>query len=364
MKWLSCARCFALAVALAGGNSALPLHAQDQPGAVLKVFQFPANQIPRVDGDDSDWSIVPESYSIGSDQLRDDTGKYSKSDPQNLDVKVKVGWVKGLNRLYFLYEATDNFWDFSDSGLHNDTFEVVVDGDLSGGPLIPKFRPNPDQNEWDARFSMYGAHAQNYHVFTPAEGKDWALILGCQPWIKDLPYANHAASYRFKHGEGGKYVMEFWITPFDYAGCEGPERAVESKLFENKTIGLSWAIIDYDGGSGNNGFWNLSSKHTMYGNASQLRAFQLMPLEPQFQKTIEAKWSFKVLDMDRRLVAFQDLSSGSITGWKWDFGDGVTSTEQHPLHVYKAAGDYVVVLTVTGPAGSSRFSKVWDVSVR
>ena len=47
-----------------------------------------------------------------------------------------------------------------------------------------------------------------------------------------------------------------------------------------------------------------------------------MPLEPQFRKPIQAKWSFKVLDMNRRLVAFQDESEGTITSWRWDFGDG------------------------------------------
>lgn len=341
-----------------------PLPALDQPGTVFKVFQFPANMIPRIDGNEDDWAMVPDSYAIGIDQLHDDKGNYANPDPANLNVRVKVGWVKGLNRLYFLYEAYDNYWDFADPGLHNDTFEVVVDGDLSGGPLIPRFRSNPDQDEWDAHFSMYGVQAQNYHVFTPAEGKDWALVLGCQPWIKELPYANHASSYHFKHGESGKLVMEFWITPFDYAGCDGPERSVPSKLEEDKLIGLSWAVIDYDGDNKKSGFWNLSSQHTMFGNASQLRAFRLMPLEPQFLKAIEAKWTFKVLDMNRRLVAFEDLSQGQINSWKWDFGDGTTSTDQHPMHAYKKAGEYVVVLYVEGPAGKSRLSKIWDVAVR
>lgn len=27
---------------------------------------------------------------------------------------VRVGWVKGINKLYFLYEAYDDFWDFGD----------------------------------------------------------------------------------------------------------------------------------------------------------------------------------------------------------------------------------------------------------
>jgi hypothetical protein len=334
------------------------------PAQIFKVFQFPADKIPRIDGDPSDWAIVPESYSIGLDQMHDDEHKHATTDPKDLDIHVKVGWVKGLNRLYFLYEAYDNFWDFADPGLHNDTFEIVVDGDRSGGPLIPQFRNNADQEEYDAHFSMHGVQAQNYHIFTPSEGKDWALAWGCQPWDKELPWANHAQSYHFKHGESGKYILEFYITPFDYAGCEGPQRAVESKLYENKLIGLSWAVIDYDGDTKNNGFWNLGTEHTMYGNATLLREFRLMPLEPELQKPIEARWSFKVLDMDRRLVAFQDESVGKITSWRWDFGDGTTSTEQHPLHTYQKAGQYVVVLYIEGLAGKSRMSKVWDVTVR
>jgi PKD repeat protein len=69
--------------------------------------------------------------------------------------------------------------------------------------------------------------------------------------------------------------------------------------------------------------------------------------------------------MSRRLVAFQDQSEGEITSWKWDFGDGTTSTERHPVHQYQKAGEkYVVILDVEGPAGKSRHSKVWDVQVR
>jgi len=51
-------------------------------------------------------------------------------------------------------------------------------------------------------------------------------------------------------------------------------------------------------------------------------------------------------------VQFTDQSTGNVTGWEWDFGDGQTSTEQHPLHVYTATGVKSVQLTVRGPAGS------------
>ena len=47
-------------------------------------------------------------------------------------------------------------------------------------------------------------------------------------------------------------------------------------------------------------------------------------------------------------VAFSDLSSSPdpIVAWEWDFGDGSTSTEQNPVHVYRMFGSYTVALTV------------------
>jgi uncharacterized membrane protein len=141
---------------------------------------------------------------------------------------------------------------------------------------------------------------------------------------------------------------------------------VESLLTEGKIIGLAWAVIDYDNvnAEGNNGFWNLSPKHTMYGNASELCAFKLMPLEPALQPKLAAQWTWQVVNMDRRLVAFTDRSVGAVTAWKWDFGDGATSSEQHPEHVYAKPGNYVVILDVAGPAGRSRRAKVWDVQLK
>jgi len=332
----------------------------------FKVFQFPANQIPVIDGKPDDWTLVPESYTVGMDQLWDDSRKHAAANPSNLNVKVKVAWVKGMNRLYFLYEAYDDYWDFSQPGLHNDTFELIVDADQSGGPFIDRFHPNKSLDSLDAYLSFHGVHAQNYHIFTPAVGKDWTLVWGSQPWIKELPYANAAYDFNFKPGEKGKLILEFWITPFDYAGAEGPSRAVESVLVENRNIGLCWAVIDYDdvNANGNNGFWNLSKEHTMYGNASFSLPFRLMPLENRFRKPLEANWSFKVLNNDERRVAFKDESHGEVTSWRWEFGDQTISTEQNPVHQYKSRGKYIVTLYIKGPKGEDRRAKVWDVVVR
>ena len=54
-------------------------------------------------------------------------------------------------------------------------------------------------------------------------------------------------------------------------------------------------------------------------------------------------------------VTFTDCStsgSAAITGWLWDFGDGSTSTESNPTHIYTIAGSYAITLTVTTAIGS------------
>jgi hypothetical protein len=52
-------------------------------------------------------------------------------------------------------------------------------------------------------------------------------------------------------------------------------------------------------------------------------------------------------------VAFRDASSDYPALWRWDFGDGVTSTNQFAQHTYLAPGTYRVRLTVENSRGSN-----------
>lgn len=62
-------------------------------------------------------------------------------------------------------------------------------------------------------------------------------------------------------------------------------------------------------------------------------------------------------------VAFTDASSASVTSWAWDFGDGGSSSAQHPSHTYTAAGSYTVSLTVTDAVGSDVETKTSYITV-
>ena len=362
-------------ILVTNGQSA-PTYNSARNGKIFQIFQFPRNQMPRIDGDKSDWELVPKNYTYGTDLLNDtEDGMGTDIDPKDLDVKVTIGWVKGLNRIYFLYEAYDDFWDFerfNPEGYMNDIFELVVDGDLSGGPFIQNPLYDPAQLKWQPQspsyienhFNFSGVHAQNYHIFTPPVNNTWVLVWGSQPWVSEFPYANQAYTYNFKHGESGTLILEGWITPYDYAPYEGPQRAVESELKENKVIGLSWSILDFDGGE-REGHVNLSHNVKMVSNASYLCAFQLMPLEKEFLEPIKAAWTFKVIDEENGIVAFKDESIGAIDRWTWDFGNGDTSTEQNPIYSFKEKGvRKVITLEVEGPDGSSKRTRYWEVMIR
>lgn len=347
----------ASAVAIAGQAQAAPL-----PCGEFPIHQFAADAIPRIDGDGADWAEVPSGERIGFDRLAADDGSGLKPTPTSLSGEVRVGWVKGLNRLYFLYQGWDDYWDFGRDGLRNDIFELVVDGDASGGPLIARFRPAaPPLSDEQAWFGLQNIHAQNYHIFTPPGPKDAAMAWGPQAqWIKQLPWSNFAFRHHLTPGGAGRLTLEFWITPFDRADPDGPANSVESTLRENGVIAMAWAVIDRDGDAGtHSAFWNLSPEHTMYGQASYLCAFRLLPRPPA---PLAALWSWRITDRASRTVDFHDDSVGEVLSRRWDFGDGTTSTEAAPRHSYAASGKFVVTLDVEGAKGRSRLQKVWDVS--
>lgn len=51
------------------------------------------------------------------------------------------------------------------------------------------------------------------------------------------------------------------------------------------------------------------------------------------------------------IVAFSEQVAGNATSYAWTFGDGGTSSEQNPTHVYQAEGTYTVCLTTGNACG-------------
>src|SRR6056297_3244994 len=52
-------------------------------------------------------------------------------------------------------------------------------------------------------------------------------------------------------------------------------------------------------------------------------------------------------------VTFNSSCSENATGFLWDFGDGGSSTDENPTHVFQSVGNYNVELTVTNDDADS-----------
>ncbi len=68
-------------------------------------------------------------------------------------------------------------------------------------------------------------------------------------------------------------------------------------------------------------------------------------------------------------VGFEDLSTGAVAEWLWDFGEIFrgeenVSREPNPVHVYRMPGWYAVRLRVRGPHGEDEEEKVRFVHVK
>ncbi|MCB0570532.1 MAG: PKD domain-containing protein [Phaeodactylibacter sp.] len=74
-----------------------------------------------------------------------------------------------------------------------------------------------------------------------------------------------------------------------------------------------------------------------------------------------AAFSLEILEDGQ--VQFTDESENQPEAWQWDFGDGLASTEQNPLHTYQASGLYTACLTAVNGAGQSTACQDVDVVV-
>ncbi len=67
-------------------------------------------------------------------------------------------------------------------------------------------------------------------------------------------------------------------------------------------------------------------------------------------------------------VKFTDISTGNPTRWKWDFGDGATSAEKNPTHIYSTSdasstNKFTVTLSVLNAYGEDTVKKTDYITV-
>jgi PKD repeat protein len=67
------------------------------------------------------------------------------------------------------------------------------------------------------------------------------------------------------------------------------------------------------------------------------------------QNNLQARFSYCV---DGHTVCFNDNSTGNPTSWNWNFGDGISSSEKNPCHIYaENEPENLVILSVSDSTG-------------
>jgi len=110
----------------------------------------------------------------------------------------------------------------------------------------------------------------------------------------------------------------------------------------------SWDLSAFDGENAQ-GTWSLSIDDNVAADTGTLNNWGLVisGLGEASPAAPVAGFEYAVEGLS---VAFTNTSTDAnddIVSYSWDFGDGSTSTEMNPSHVFAAAGTYTVALTVT-----------------
>jgi PKD repeat protein len=71
----------------------------------------------------------------------------------------------------------------------------------------------------------------------------------------------------------------------------------------------------------------------------------------------------KLVEFFGNPIQFNDISIQGPTTWSWNFGDGQTSTDQHPAHTYSTSGVYDVSLGVSNHFGSDSELKTGYIEI-
>ncbi len=332
-----------------------PVEAHYPPGVTYRVFQFPDDRLPVLDGDLSDWAYIPDEYIIDTSHLEETVRGHGKNIPRDdLDVKVIVAWNDSTNRLYFMLWKYDDYHNFDETDVNvsgaDDLFEIVVDADHSGG----NYHSHEDVDAEHQR-RLFGAQAQNYHTYTPPRQGRWAWFWGAAKWLELPPYSDCGCVYEGPHGSAGVLTMEFYITPYDYASHKGPAFSAVHDMEVGDVMGISWSFLDTDADESQryDGFYNLSHQTRMDRTADLLPNFILMAAEPFLKELPRADFiAGPPMAEAPRTINFVNKSSGKINEYLWDFGDGSGSTEINPRHEYEKPGTYSVRLTVRGQGGN------------
>jgi hypothetical protein len=224
-------------------------------------------------------------------------------------------------KIYFTSKGKNRIYRFKDDGDTVSEFEVFV-----GGMTYPIETANGVVNE---------AWADgNDNLTFDDKGNLWVCQDGGQNYIWVI---------RPDHKQDSPNVKLFASMP---AGAEPTGLTF--------TPDYKYGFFSVQHPNGNNAPQTDATRGQVNFNASAALVFSLQR-DLGLQAPVADFVADNVIVDENQQVTFSDLSTHNPTSWSWTFEGGVppTSTEEHPVVTYPAAGVYDVTLVTTNEAGSS-----------
>jgi len=223
------------------------------------------------------------------------------------------------------FEAIDSaaavswFWDFGDGntstdanpihvynqeGIYDVTLTIVsgtgCEASVTDHICVGGFQPAPDCEAWFETESTDSLTLQFTSYFETIDSA------AAESWFWDFGDGNSSTDANPVHTYADAGVYEVTLTIISETGCEAS-----------------------------------ATEHVCVGNIDP--DDPECSLEPNVEQLDSLTFAFS--------AEFYSLDSATVLSWFWDFGDGNTSTDESPIHIYDEDGLYEVSVFVTSTSG-------------
>ena len=272
-------------------GSTTTLFAHEPPGEVFFAFQFPANAVPAMDGDLSDWNMVPADIfeiSVENGWIQETVRGDAGSDLSDFNARSMWAWNEESNRVYSMASVVDELLNTNreDPTRYNwdDDWHFVLDADHSGGDMFANEWNDLPQEESRELFYTTGRLWQihvppidGYYAFTYIEATDW-LTTGQElpfPEFVEIGWSRTGAT-----GGAGTYTYEMKMTPWERWDWDGPGASTIVDLEVGSIIHVGSLAKDYDNDDGRyDGSYDFPPVHNVWRNANLMADVELLPVD-------------------------------------------------------------------------------------
>lgn len=192
--------------------------------------------------------------------------------------------------------------------------------------------------------------AINFEDVTGGKAEDWLVT----PKIK-LNSSKNRLSYFEKQSYGTDYGGQFKVK-VSTTNQTDHNSFTDILSYTESSFGTTWSkrVIDLDGYASENVYIAFVYINDDGDNwlIDDISVYQEQVVAPVGAFTANTSVGYVPLS-----VNFTDQSTNNPETWSWDFGDGNTSTQKNPSHVYSNTGSFTVTLTVTNQGGSNTVTK-------